>query len=98
MLKIIKSDNMFVDFIGERVSTETDGCVGCAYLISERRKTWNKYITLKAKYDEMVKVKRSKGIHTMYYFNPFCPNCWENLSYVSDFNATWAYRLCIKMK
>ena len=47
------------------VSTETDGCVGCAYLIRERRKTWNKYITLKAKYDEMVNVKRSKGIHTI---------------------------------
>ena len=45
------------------VSTETDGCVGCAYLIREKRKTWNKYITLKAKYDEIVKVKRSKGIY-----------------------------------
>ena len=41
-------------------------CVGCAYLIKERRKTWNKYITLKAKYDEMIKVRRSKGIYILY--------------------------------
>ncbi|XP_046863426.1 uncharacterized protein LOC124457186 [Xenia sp. Carnegie-2017] len=42
--------------------TQTDGCVGCAYLLKEKRKTWNKYVALKAKYDELVKAKRSKGV------------------------------------
>ena len=42
------------------ISTETGVCVGCAHLIKERRKASNKYITLKAKYDEIMKVvKRS---------------------------------------
>ncbi|XP_028394475.1 uncharacterized protein LOC114518668 [Dendronephthya gigantea] len=44
------------------VSTGTDGCVGCAYLLKEKRKTWNKYIALKSKYDALVKVKHSKGV------------------------------------
>ena len=48
------------------ISTETGGCVGCAYLIKERRQASNKYITLKAKYDEITKVvKLSKG-HTIF--------------------------------
>ncbi|XP_028408438.1 uncharacterized protein LOC114531007 [Dendronephthya gigantea] len=42
------------------VSTGTDGCVGCAYLLKEKRKTWNKYIALKSKYDALVKVNIPK--------------------------------------
>ncbi|XP_028403949.1 uncharacterized protein LOC114526538 [Dendronephthya gigantea] len=51
------------------MSTQTNGCFGCAYLVKERRKTWNKYITLKEKYDAMIKEKRSKGIQCSILLN-----------------------------
>jgi len=39
------------------------GSVGCVYLIKETRKTRNKYTTLKEKYDAMIKVTCSEGLH-----------------------------------
>ena len=48
------------------VETQTDGCIGCEALTKERRKIWNKYVALKAKFEASVKTKRSRGVRFLF--------------------------------